>query len=43
MGGGNQITFLKEGGGKYEIVEVTNLLRELGFKKEEVKGIQECV
>ena len=43
MGGGNQITFLKEGGGKYDIVEVTNLLRELGFKKEEVKGIQESV
>ena len=30
-------------GGQYEADEVVNLLRELGFKKEEVKGIQENV
>ena len=36
MGGGNQLTFLKDRGGQCEVGEVT-------FKKEEVKGIQENV
>ena len=43
MGGGNQLKFLKDSGGQCEADEVVNLLRELGFKKEEVKGIQENV
>ena len=43
MGGGNQLKFLRDGGGQCEVEEVGNLLRVLGFKKEEVKGIQENV
>ena len=42
-GGGNQITFLKNAGDKFQAAEVTSLLKEMGFKKEDVAGVQENV
>ena len=46
IGERNQLTILKDGGlggGQCEVVEVNNLLSKLGFKIEEVKGIQDNV
>ena len=43
MGGGNQLTILKNAGGTFQGLEITNLLKKMGFKKEEVVELQENV